>query len=62
MNRYCVGLITMHNQFEKGIMPYPGGLMDQPNKIIEAFDVINSYKQAKLVKEREQAKRDKRGR
>jgi len=29
-------------QYEKGVMPFPGALVDQPNKIIELFSVLQS--------------------
>lgn len=45
------GLIEAYYFFERGILPYPGSLMDQPNKIIEIFRVIEAYKNDKILKE-----------
>lgn len=41
--------LDMFRAFDKGVMPYQGNLMDQPNKVIEIFRVIESYKQDKMV-------------
>jgi hypothetical protein len=55
----------LFNHYEKGVMPFPGTVMEQPNKIIEIFRVIQSYKNAKIEREHkkslEEAKK-KRGR
>lgn len=37
-------LLFLQGQFEKGIMPYPGSLIEQPNKIIEVFKLISRLK------------------
>lgn len=42
--------IRAHNHFEKGILPFPGSLMDQPNKAMEVFEVVAAWKQSKLEK------------
>lgn len=51
--RRCIGAyfsmeamqwVKLHAQFEKGILPYPGSLMDQPAKAIEAFNLISTMK------------------
>jgi len=44
-------------QYEKGVMPFPGAMVDQPNKVIEIFKVIESYKQAKLKQEHDKQMR-----
>ena len=36
--------LELHNKFEQGVMPYPGSLLDQPNKIIEIFRVVGQHK------------------
>jgi len=33
---------NLFSQYEKGVLPYPGSLTDQPNKIIEVFNVFQS--------------------
>lgn len=40
----ALNLIEMQSLFEQGVMPYPGALADQPNKIIEVFRQIASHK------------------
>lgn len=37
-------LVASASHFDKGILPYKGGLMDQPNKIIEAYSLISSLR------------------
>lgn len=37
--------------FDKGVLPYPGGLMDQPAKIMDIFSVISAHRQDKLEAE-----------
>lgn len=32
----------MFRQFQAGVLPYQGGLMDQPSKIIEAFRIVEN--------------------
>ena len=33
--------LRLHKHFQTGVMPYGGGLMDQPARFIDAMDVIN---------------------
>jgi len=40
----AAGLISSASHFDKGILPFSGGLMDQPNKLIAAYSLINSLK------------------
>jgi len=49
-------LLALHKQYENGVLPYPGSLMDQPNKILEVFDVIEEYKRARMLEEAEKQK------
>jgi hypothetical protein len=41
---YVEELITLSRQFENGILPYKGGLYDQPAKLIEVFHQLNNLK------------------
>jgi hypothetical protein len=59
--RKCIGnyfdfevltLIEMQRQYEKGVLPYSGGMADQPNKIIEAFIAIEAYRFDKAERDR----------
>ena len=58
-------LVEMHAHFDRGVMPYPGSLADQPAKVIDAFRVISNWKQRRLAEEaekaRKEAKKKKRG-
>lgn len=42
-------IINYYNMYEKGIMPFKGGLMDQPAKFVEIMDLVHN-----LIKENEQ--------
>jgi len=45
--------IDLFYQYEKGVLPFKGGLMDQPSKIIEVFQLIDdkiSQKKNELIK------------
>lgn len=57
------GYLSANESFQKGVMPFGGSLFDQPAKIIEAFNVIESIKRDTQLKaqEAERAKQ-KRGR
>lgn len=37
-------LLSMAGKFEAGIMPYDGGLFDQPAKLVEALDLCQNLK------------------
>lgn len=49
-------VVDLYRQFQKGILPYPGSLVDQPSKIMEAFNVIDAYNNKRMIEE--QKKRD----
>jgi len=36
--------IEAHQLYDKGILPFPGGFMDQPNKAVEAMRVVQGFK------------------
>jgi hypothetical protein len=44
-------LLEMERMFSLGSMPFPGGVADQPNKLVEAFRVIQAHKADKLKAE-----------
>lgn len=62
----CLEVIESHGYFEKGMLPYSGGMFEQPNKIIEAYGIIAAYKYAKMEqemrKQKQKAKQSVRGR
>jgi hypothetical protein len=47
--------LDAHFRFEQGIMPYAGGLMDQPAKVIDIFDAIGSVKAEIAANERKKS-------
>lgn len=68
--RSCIGnfakpqvhaLIQSHYRFERGILPYPGGLHDQPAKILEVFQAITVDRSERAERERAKAERAARG-
>ena len=40
----ALGVLKMHKVYEAGVMPFPGSLTEQPSKVMEAFQVIESYR------------------
>lgn len=40
MNYY----LTLFNQYDKGVLPFKGSLTEQPNKIVEVFNLITGLK------------------
>jgi hypothetical protein len=48
----AVQWLSTHAHFERGTMPYPGALMDQPNKALEIFRVIERHKFERAEAER----------
>jgi hypothetical protein len=52
-NGFVAELIGMCSQFEKGILPYQGGLLDQPAKIIDALNMISGLKMEDELKRAE---------
>ncbi len=55
-------LIELYFNFQRGVMPFKGGIQEQPNKIIEIFQIIeqvNSEKQEAKIKEAERNAKSK---
>jgi len=42
--------------FDKGIMPFDGALADQPNKIMEVFDLIDRRRKAYIDRKAKETK------
>lgn len=57
-----IPLLEMFRSYEAGVMPYPGSLSEQPNKLIEAMGVISQYKHMVKENERRRAAMKARGR
>lgn len=47
--------IDLYYNYQRGVMPYDGSLMDQPSKVIEVFNIIDG-----LIKAKETALAEKR--
>jgi len=54
--------VEAHSLYEKGVLPFPGALMDQPNKVIEIFQCIASAKHEKMEADRKAAELKNHGR
>lgn len=52
----ALGYIEMHGMYEQGVMPFGGALGEQPNKVIEAFGVVKSFKYEKMKQEQQRQK------
>lgn len=53
--------IVLHRQFQKGVLPYPGSLSEQPAKVLELFELIDSFK-IQQAEEEEKRKQKPKGR
>jgi len=55
----AVWILGLYREFQKGVLPFPGSLVDQPAKIMECFGIIDEYNGIKLEQERkkQEAKR-----
>jgi hypothetical protein len=54
----AMAMLNVHRHFEAGVMPYAGGLMDQPAKLIEVMGVISSHRAAREAAAYEKQKRE----
>jgi len=61
-NYEVVSLLEMQRQYDKGALPFPGALSQQPNKIIEAFNIIASYRFDRAERERKRLEAEARSR
>lgn len=53
-------LLVLSEKYEKGILPYSGGVMDQPAQVIEMLSLISKLKQElELEQQKEAAKQSK---
>lgn len=44
-------IIDMYMAYDKGMIPFPGSISEQPAKLLEAFDMIKSFRQRKEAEE-----------
>lgn len=60
--------LTAFQRYKAGVLPYPGALLDQPNKVIELFDILQAeetkrdIERAKELQRQQKARGAKRGR
>lgn len=47
---YWANIINMHGKFERGVMPFPGSLMEQPALIVETFNLVHNLKEETKIK------------
>ena len=63
---YLSTWLEAHQAYQKGILPFPGTLVEQPNKVMEVFRMIDSHINEKtereLKKMQEKTKGARRGR
>lgn len=64
--RTCIGnfvspqvraMTAAFNKFQSGVMPYSGGLMEQPAKIISVFQLMEVLTVERMERERQKAER-----
>lgn len=41
--------VYVHSQYEKGFLPFPGCLNDQPNKVMDVFHVISNHNMERMA-------------
>lgn len=41
--------LELHEAYRRGILPYPGSISDQPNKVIEIFRVIDGWQTERQI-------------
>lgn len=58
----AMGWVNFYNSFEKGVMPFSGGYMDQPAKLIDVMNIIGSYKQDEMIRNAQAQKQAQRTR
>lgn len=60
-SQYWASVIDIFRQYEKGILPFSGGLLDQPSKMIEALNLVETLKiewdNERITKEQKAQKR-----
>lgn len=59
-DNHVFGLIKAHSMYENGIMPYAGGLLEQPAKFVEVMDLVHNLKESHKMEQEEILKKCKR--
>jgi len=56
----CHQWISIYDNYARGVLPFPGSLMEQPTKAMEIFRIVDDYKVRKEIRQLEsQRSRDK---
>ena len=50
---YWASIINLSYNYEKGILPYKGSLLEQPAHIVEAFNLIHNLKEETRIKQQQ---------
>jgi hypothetical protein len=48
--------LNLHRQYEKGMLPFEGSLVDQPNYIMEVFSVLSKLRTEKEIEDQKRIK------
>jgi hypothetical protein len=54
---YAQNIINLYMKYREGIMPYSGGLAEQPAKIVEAFRLLDNLVELQRLKEEKKQQR-----
>lgn len=52
-----MAIINLYHQYEKGIMPYEGGLLNQPAKFVDLMDLVHNLIEEKQFEHQEKIKK-----
>lgn len=55
-NGFWANLINYLPQYEKGVLPFEGSLMNQPSKFVEVMDLVHNLIREKETETEQQAK------
>lgn len=45
VSQQSIDLLSMYGHYNKGHLPYEGGILNQPNAIYEAFSMLNQFEE-----------------
>ena len=55
---FWANLINYYPQYEKGLLPFEGSLMNQPSKFVEVMSLVHNLIREKDTEKEQQAKRN----
>lgn len=50
---FWANIINLHLNYDRGVMPFPGSVLEQPAKIVEAFNLIHNLKEETRIEQEE---------